>query len=203
MLEHNANTMQFAHQINVSHKDPFTLIPVIITKGPLNGRSALLLEDIVPLRFLDLLLRQMIYRLLLQEPQQITIVQDKPLRGSVPKLVLSTFQDQKLPHKGLVFDETARKSKKQEPSPLAIMRVSKLLLQESAAVMYGENSFTLSETSRRKEFLGAIGSMRRNVRFVSVREHGYTASARQPAEGHQRLARFDMPPHQHLGPKQK
>ncbi|KAH9812649.1 hypothetical protein Tdes44962_MAKER05777 [Teratosphaeria destructans] len=118
----------------------------------------------------------MIYRLLLEEPQQITIVQDKPYRSSIAKLVVSTFHDENL-HKGLVFDATARKWQKQEPSPLAILRVSKLLLQESAAVMYGENSFSLSDTSRLKEFLVAIGTMRQNLRFVSVRAHGYTASA--------------------------
>lgn len=129
MSKYDTRSKDFYQIINVRHQDAFTLRPLFIKHGPLKGKHVLVLERPQPFRFLDLPpeLRMMIYSFLFEEPEPITIIRFKT-RGLPRRLVMSSFMEVEK-HRGLEWDAKSGTWINQPPSKLALLAVSKQVLQ--------------------------------------------------------------------------
>jgi len=129
MSKYDTKSKDFFQIIDVRHQDAFTLRPLFINNGPLKGKHVLVLEPPQPFRFLDLPpeIRTMIYGFLFEENEPISIIRFK-IRGMPRRLVISSFMEVEK-HRGLQWDAKVGTWINQPPSKLALLAVSKQLLQ--------------------------------------------------------------------------
>ncbi|KAK5728924.1 hypothetical protein LTR15_002065 [Elasticomyces elasticus] len=80
---------------------------------------------------------------------------------------------------GIAWDNYRGKVIGQEPSALALLRVSKQLLQESAPIIYGEHRFYFPDMGVMECFLSTIGGMRHFLKHLKV--EGYMSTKCRPA----------------------
>ena len=153
---------------------------MIINEGPLKGRHILLLEPVIVTEYFRFLalppeLRTMVYGFLFEEKAAITFENCKPV-GKPRRPVRAGFRY--FPHQGMTWSKDDGKWIGQVPSNHSIMRVNKQLLQEAAAVAYGTNTFSFSDTNDLKIFVDTIGDMRAYLKHLEIRTGYNTRKAR-------------------------
>lgn len=149
-------------------------------EGSLKGHHVLVVHPVAPkkkaktFRFLDLPaeIRTMIYGHLFNETGEITIDTYKPPhqpRRAVRSSFRSKYWATSHAHKQLEWDAEIGKWLGQKPCALTILGVCKLVLQEAAPIIYGDNTFVFSRPIKAGTFLDGIGQMRKHVWAIEFR----------------------------------
>jgi len=145
----------------------------------MKGRRVLMLEpftitEYFPFFDLPPELRKMIYDLVLLEPKNIAMCTHKPV-GQPRRPVGMDFRINRK-HKGLSWDRTKGKWSGQTPSSFALLFVSQRMLQETAPVAYGDNTFDFADMRWAKVFLTTIGNMRKYLKHIRFGPTSYRYS---------------------------
>ena len=108
----------------------------------------------------------MVYNYVLEEKEQIQVCTYKVV-GQDRRPVRQGFKYASI-HPGMIWSKASGKWEGQAPSNFGVLRISKQILNESAAVAYGKNIFEFRNTSDMRIFLETIGSMRKFLTHLSL-----------------------------------
>ena len=114
-------------------------------------------------------IRTMIYGHLLEEDSLIGMSTYKPNQQKRRPVRESFVAGTYTARQGLSWDRESKKWKGHEPSAASILSVSKLLTQEAAPVLYGNNTFQFFNLGDLDVFLECVGNMRAGLRCISLR----------------------------------
>ncbi|KAK3707117.1 hypothetical protein LTR37_012286 [Vermiconidia calcicola] len=169
----NKTTQNFSRILNVQYPELFSLVPMVITQGPYQGRHVFMLETTGGFRFMDFPaeIRTMIYSFLLEEDDTIEMTTSK--RTNEARRPVRFGWNVRKGHEGLQWDSKGGKWLDQPPKALALLRVSKQMFEETASMMYGSNHFSFRNLGDLKFFLDAAGGMRRYLRHIHIAARGY------------------------------
>lgn len=147
-------------------------LQLVVSNGALEGKRILVLEPVQPFRILDLPpeIRIMIYQQLMSEPEPIeAIAHADAVAGCWLRVVRVSHRD-RAAHlaQGLTFDARSGKYIGQGPSDFGVARVNKQMAAEALPVMYGDNTFKLTNTLLLDLFLERIESQRAYLQHVVV-----------------------------------
>jgi hypothetical protein len=170
----------YSHIVDIRDGEPFTLIPITMTEGPLKDRRMILLEPINVFRFMDLPpeMRNRVYGYLLESVVDLVLVISRPYspqRRVVNRSV--TLQDYPIGiknYRGFAREDPA--VSKWYPEPLfnvGLLRVSKQVYAEAAPILYGSNTFSFNHATAIKATLLAMDRGRAFLRNVNLRYRGY------------------------------
>ncbi|KAK5713875.1 hypothetical protein LTR17_017374 [Elasticomyces elasticus] len=203
------DTTSYSQSVEIHHNEQFTLEPLVITQGPYKGRHILMLQPVEItdyFRFMDLApeLRKMVYGfMLLERTLKRKTYASKKSSNSSPKVAVEemlridigaykaasrdrrpvrarfNWHHKSAKRAGKAWDNDRGKVIGQEPSALALLRVSKQLLQESAPIIYGEHMFYFPDMGVMECFLRTIGGMRHFLKHLDVA--GYMSTKCRPA----------------------
>lgn len=150
----------------------------MVTEGPLTGCNVLVLESTPGFRFLDLPpeIRNKVYGYLLEEANPIGIHTYSPVRKPVRSVRAGYVPGSYTTRAGLTWDKETCKWIGEPPSAFALLRVCKQMLQETAPVAYGNNTFSPRSFRDAHVWFNAIGSMRRYVRRFQLPERAHGRS---------------------------
>ncbi|KAK5703482.1 hypothetical protein LTR17_022082 [Elasticomyces elasticus] len=196
------DTVSYSQSVEIHHNEQFTLEPLVITQGPYKGRHILMLQPVEItnfFRFMDLPpeLRKMVYGFVLLASERRSpvkrakkIVIEEMLRVHIDthkaasrdrRPVRSGFNwtEKSAKRAGVAWDNDRGKVIGQEPSALALLRVSKQIFFETAPVIYGERRFCFPDMGVMECFLSTIGGMRHFLKHLEV--EGYMSTKCRPA----------------------
>jgi hypothetical protein len=99
----------------------------------------------------------MIFSFLLEEDKPIVMTTNK--RTDESRRSVRLGWNVRTGHEGVKWDSNKKGWINNPPSAFAILRVSKQILQETAPIAYGNNSFAFPKMTALKYFLEALGTM--------------------------------------------
>ncbi|KAG9576508.1 hypothetical protein KCU86_g6413, partial [Aureobasidium melanogenum] len=147
---HEKNKKNFTQTIKLTSKKPFSLAPVLMTKGPYAGRHVLVVQpepdENEKFPFLDLPaeIRNMIYSLVLERPGCTIRLSGK--------------------HTGVIgtdwYGNSGYISKDAEPYSTSLMRVNKQISVESSPYLFSRHTFEFPDSTMLQRFLEYLGPER-------------------------------------------